>query len=73
MKYNRYLPLLALVFLLGIKDGHIALWKDGHPEPVEVFPFRANLLPSADQEKLQQGIRIDNPAQLAGILEDYLS
>ena len=64
--------LLALGFLLGIKDGKIALWKDGSNSPT-VFPYRASLLPRDDRKKLEQGIRIENEDQLIQLLEDYLS
>ena len=29
---------LFLVFILGVKDGKVALCRDGQPEPVKVFP-----------------------------------
>ena len=73
MRSRRYSLLLVMGFLLGIYEGHIALWKDGSTEPVEVFPFRAGMLPPADQNKLRDGIRIENPQQLASLMEDYLS
>lgn len=64
---------LVLGFLLGISKGYIALWKDGRTEPVRVFPYRAELLPTADQKALEKGIPIDDENQLAQMLEDYLS
>ncbi len=73
MNHYRHLAALALAFLLGIQDGYIALWKDGSQEPVEVFPFKAELLPPEDQEKLKTGIRIENSRQLTELMEDYLS
>ena len=73
MRYKALLAAIALGFLLGIQDGYIALWKDGNAKPVEVFPFRAEMLPTADQNRLRNGIRIENAAQLAQMMEDYLS
>ena len=73
MTYKRLLPLIALGFLLGIHEGHIALWKDGNEKPVEVFPFRSEMLPEADQKRLASGIRIENADELARLMEDYLS
>ena len=35
---------LALTFLLGVHGGSIALWKDGSPEPVRVFPYPVSCL-----------------------------
>ena len=65
--------LLVFGFLLGISEGKIALWKDGRAEPVRVFPYRAELLPEADQKALQEGIVIRNDRDLQRLLEDYLS
>lgn len=60
-------------FLLGVHQGKIALWKDGNPNPVRIFPYRVTSLPVADQEALEKGIKIDSDSQLASLLEDYLS
>ena len=65
--------MLLFAYLLGIRDGFIALWKDRTPEPVRVFPYRADSLPLQDQEALRNGIRIDSKLELLHILEDYLS
>ena len=70
----RYLYFTLLFgFLLGISDGYIALWKDGNPKPLQVFPYRAEYLPSADQQALEKGIHINNKQELKQLLEDYLS
>lgn len=74
MKRRFLLPCLVLAgFMLGIRDGYIALWKDGRPEVWEVFPYRAQMLPEADQKILSRGIRAENREDLARLLEDYLS
>ena len=64
---------LMMTYLLGIKDGYIALWKDISPEPVHIFPYQASMLPEKDQQALQKGIRIKEDSQLVKLLEDYLS
>lgn len=63
----------TLFFLLSIKDGYIALWKDNSVVPLEVFPYKAQLLPEADQRRLEQGIIINTQEELMQLLEDYLS
>ncbi len=73
MNYRTLTAALLLGFLLGVQDGHIALWKDGIAKPVEVFPFRADMLPEEDAKALEKGIRIENPSELARLMEDYLS
>lgn len=64
---------LILLFILGCKDGHIALWTDDSPEPLQVFPYSAASLPDADRKALEQGIRTEDPQALLRLLEDYLS
>jgi hypothetical protein len=74
MKKLSYLYcILCFGFLLGIHDGRIALWKGDDPEPVKVFPYFASMLPEADQRALQNGIHLDEDADLRKLLEDYLS
>lgn len=73
MKIGRQLAAVALTFLLGVHDGYIALWKEGAAEPAEVFPYRAEFLPEADRQKLEEGIRIESKKQLIQLMEDYLS
>ena len=72
---KRRIPVLLLLFgfLLGIHDGKIALWKDDDPEPLRIFPYRASLLPPADQQLLKKGIPIEDAHDLSRLLEDYLS
>ena len=67
-----YLTLL-LGFLLGISDGYITLWKDGNADPLQVFPYRAENLPIADQKVLGKGIYLESKQELVQLLEDYLS
>ena len=64
---------LMFGFLLGVQNGYVALWKDGNPEPLRVFPYLAENLPEADRLALEQGIHLDNRLQLIELIEDYLS
>lgn len=64
---------LIFLFILGCKDGYIALWKDSDPEPVKVFPYSVSALPDPDRQALEKGIRIENKEDLIRLLEDYLS
>lgn len=72
-RYRRLYTLILCGFLLGIHDGRVALWKDDDPQPLQVFPYQASLLPEADQQALRRGIHAETPQELAGLLEDYLS
>ena len=60
-------------FLIGIHNGQIALWRDNDPKPIKVFPYRAEILPEADQSALRKGIRINNITDLQRLMQDYLS
>lgn len=64
---------LVFTFLLGIHDGYVALWTDSTEKPAYVFPYQASILPEPDRKALEEGIPIENNAQLQAILEDYLS
>ena len=64
---------LIFGFLLGISDGYIALWKDGRTDPLQVFPYKAESLPTADQQALKKGIHLDSKEELVALIEDYLS
>ena len=64
---------LIFTFLLGTHEGFVALWRDDASIPAEVFPYRAERLPPADQQALKRGIRIRSEEELDRLLEDYLS
>ena len=74
MKVHRqwYLTLI-FGFILSVQGGNIALWREGASEPIRVFPYRAEMLPQEDQQRLQNGIRINSKADLIRLVEDYLS
>lgn len=71
---RKILPLLLCAgFLLGIHDGYIALWQGEDPQPVRIFPYRAELLPPADQQRLEKGIRVQTREDVTRLLEDFCS
>ena len=74
IKAKQFLSMgLIFGFLLGVQNGYVALWKDGNPEPLRVFPYLAENLPEADRMALEQGIHLNNRLQLIQLIEDYLS
>ena len=74
MKPHRqwYLTLI-FGFILGVQGGNIALWREGYPDPVRVFPYRAEMLPPEAQDALSRGIPIEDLSQLEELAENYLS
>ncbi len=75
MKY-KYLHLAALAlcfsFMLGIRDGRVALWKNDDPEPATVFPYPVSMLPEDARNALAKGIRIESEEELHKLIEQYL-
>lgn len=75
LKFRHRITAAAIVlgFLLGSFKGYVALWKDGNPEPIQIFPCPVDTLPETDQNALEQGIHARSEMELNGLLEDYLS
>lgn len=72
-RMNYFCFAMLFGFLLGIHHGYIALWKDESTEPIQIFPYKAENLPSVDQKALAHGIPLRDDSALAQLLEDYLS
>jgi hypothetical protein len=74
MRPGRFLSLLLLTgMILGTYQGRLALWHDNRTDPVTVYPVQISMLPKADQQRLREGISIENESRLHRLLEDYLS
>lgn len=63
---------LVLGFLLGVRDGRLTLWRDGTPQPEQVYDIRADSLPPADRLMLERGLRCESREELWQMLENYL-
>lgn len=72
-RYPLALSLLCLGFLLGVYEGKVALWIDGFSKPYYISEYSVQLLPPADQQRLEQGIKVRSREELNRLLEDYLS
>lgn len=64
---------LLAVYLLGIHDGKVALWKGNDPEPIKVFPYSADQLPEDARKQLEAGMTFNSLKELRRTIEDYLS
>ncbi len=74
MKFLRMiLPILVLSIYLGVHNGNLALFREGHNEPIQVFPRSVSDYPKKDQDALNAGIPITSKRQLSELLEAYLS
>ncbi len=63
---------LLFGFLLGVRNGRIALWKYDNPTPIKVFPYSVSALPKQARQELEKGIPIDSMEDLERLLEKYL-
>ena len=73
MKKQPLAVLLLLGMLLGCHGQYAALFREGSPEPVCVFPYRIAAFPQADRQALRAGIPITDRAQLNQLLADFFS
>lgn len=59
--------------ILGQWEGKLAVFSEDQPVPDEVFDVFIASLPQEEQDKLREGIRINDETELASYLEDYTS
>ncbi|MBQ7415573.1 MAG: hypothetical protein IJW14_00870 [Oscillospiraceae bacterium] len=64
---------LTAVYLLGIHEGKVALWRGDDPEPLKVFPYSASSLPEDARKQLEAGVTANSLKELRQLVEDYLS
>lgn len=65
--------LLLLLIYLGVYGDQLALWNDTDTAPLQIFPYKAELYPEADQQALRHGIPITSCPEAYRIFEDYFS
>lgn len=73
MKHILVMCTLFLGFYLGLYNGNLAIWEDGHTQPSVILPYKAAIFPADDQNRLKDGIRFENHDELSGLLEDFMS
>ena len=70
---KRLAALVMLGFTLGSYKGYVTLWRDGSPDPYQIYPYKVEALPVQDQRALEEGIHVPGERELLQLLEDYLS
>lgn len=71
---KKYLAAILLAgYLLGIRGGHVALWKKDDPQPLRVFPWSANMLPFKIRAALERGIYVESDSDIGRLIEDMIS
>ena len=73
MKHILTLSLLLLSFYLGLYNQQLAIYDCRKSHPVMILPYRAELYPEADQNRLRDGIPCTTNNELARLLEDFIS
>lgn len=54
-------------------NGQIALFESGSDEPAEVYEVSVAALPEEEQQRLREGIVIEDEQMLASLLDNYTS
>lgn len=65
--------ILLAGYLLGIRSGHVALWKQNDTQPLRIFPWSANMLPQKIRAALEQGIHVEADSDIGRLIEDMIS
>ena len=73
MKRKLFTLLLIASWVLGSYDGYIALYNQNCPQPLEIYPYKTQILPKTDQQALAEGIPVRDADQLTRLLQDFLS
>ena len=60
-------------YLLGIRSGHIALWRHGEQTPLRIFPWSANMMPQKIRSALEQGIYVEEDSDIGRLIQDMIS
>ena len=60
-------------YILREWDGYIAVFIEGEYEPQMILEQQVRFLPDIDRLHLQEGIFVSNRAELAALIEDYIS
>jgi hypothetical protein len=71
---KKQLAAMILVgYLLGIRSGHVALWKQDDPQPLRVFPWSANMMPHKIRQALEKGIYVEKDSDIGRLIQDMIS
>ena len=65
--------LMLLGLVLGSYKGYVALFDENATEPRQIFPYKTESLPPADQQALEKGIPVRDMERLQQLMEDFLS
>ena len=58
-------------YLITLYRGQVGVFRAGESEPFLTAPIQVYLLPQADREYLEQGVRVTGMSAVKAVLEDY--
>ena len=73
IKHKTASLLLLLGLILGTYKGYVALFEEGATEPRQIFHYKVETLPPADQVALESGIPVRDMDRFAQLMEDFFS
>ena len=73
LKYKNLSLIFILGLILGTYKGYVALFDEGATEPRQIFHYKAESLPPADQIALENGIPVRDMERLEQLMEDFFS
>ena len=60
-------------YLLSVYEEHVAAFRAGEAEPMEIFETKTAFLPPEEAERLKRGIPAADEKALQRLIEDYCS
>lgn len=60
-------------YTLGVWEGQLAVFQGDNAFPQQLYEVSVAALPRVEQERLKNGIAVENEAELLRLLEDYTS
>lgn len=78
VQYGRVVPRTTdsgetAAYTLGVWEGQLAVFEGEAAFPMKLYEVSVASLPAPEQEKLRQGISVENARELQVLLEDYTS
>jgi hypothetical protein len=70
---KQLVAILLAGYLLGIRGGHVALWKQDDPQPLRVFPWSANMMPLKIRKALERGIYVEADSDIGKLIQEMIS
>lgn len=64
---------ILMTFLLGVKNGQVAIWHTESARLLRVLPWPSSVLPAQVQQALNNGIRIEEDSDVGKLILQMIS